>query len=591
MKHLSFLTLLTLATPMWATTSAPSNIWHANFSTGSMPKEITVSRESQNVPVKGYYKHGYTENGWTVDQFGYDYCAICPTSTGVESPVNAMLRTPVFTIPAEGAVLTWTARSVLPGMAESYEVWINDPTANTPALLTYEVEAEASDRFVTHSMDLSSLAGQEVCVIFNCRSVDKYMLAIGGIAVGNSDGYCVEALNTTPRFAKNAVPAGGVFNITGQLLNTGTRPIPAGTVIRAVARGEEIGSFTVPGPIGAAENLDFAFAADPSDNATTEYTVEFVPAEGDAVTLFSSDVTRSYFARRHFIDEGTGVWCNNCPQGALDIDALVQEYPGQMIPVCTHINDIFGNDAYWPNLKFYAVPYFMLDRNHDTAYSDTRKFDGHINVPTIADLSMKECEVAANGQQATVKMDVTLAEDLDNASGRYGIGYVMTADYYVPDGDKSFMQQNMSTRATALQYYYLPTVIPAHLSFYRHVSISSDYAFEPVPGTLPEYVKAYEPEEVTLSLPCPDLAESMYDVTLVAFVLDSATGSILNAVSYHIGDRIDDNVGTGTMTLDCESTDVSPEYYTLQGMRISRPAPGQMVIERRGSSARKIIIR
>lgn len=591
MKHLSFLTLLTLATPMWASTSAPSNIWHANFSAGSMPKEISVSRESQNVPVKGYYKHGYTENGWTVDQFGYDYCAMCPTSTGVEAPINALLKTPTFTVPAEGAVLTWSARSVLPGMAESYEVWINDPKVNTPYLLNYEVEAESSDRFVTHSMDLSSLAGQEVCVIFNCNSVNKYMLAINGISVGNSSDYCVEAINTTPRFAKNAVPAGGVFNITGQLLNTGTRAIPAGTEIRAVARGEEIGSYTLSQPVGAAENLNFVFDADPSDNATTEYTVEFVPAEGASVTLFSSDVTRSYFARNHFIDEGTGVWCNNCPQGALDIDALVQEYPGQMIPVCTHVNDVFANDGYWPGLKFYAVPYFMIDRNHDTAYSDTRKFEGYINVPTIAELTMKKCEVSTNGQQATVKMDVTLAEDLDNASGRYGIGYVMTADYYVPDGDKSFMQQNMSSRATALQYYYLPTVIPAHLSFYRHVSISYDYAFEPVPGSLPASVKAYEPEEVTLSLPCPDLADSMNDVTLVAFVLDSETGSILNAVSYHIGDLINDNVGTGTMTIDYEQTDAAPEYYTLQGMRISRPAQGQMVIERRGTSARKIIIR
>lgn len=591
MKHLSFLTLLTLATPMWASTSAPSNIWHTNFSSGSMPKEITVGREGQNVPVKGYYKHGYTENGWTVDQFGYDYCAMCPTSTGVDSPIGATLMTPVFTVPAEGAVLTWSARSVLPGMSESYEVWIRNPKVNTPYLLNYEVEAEASDRFVTRSMDLSSLAGQEVCVIFNCTSVNKYMLAINEISVGNSPGYCVEALNTTPRFAKNAVPAGGVFNITGQLLNTGTRAIPAGTEIRAVARGEEIGSYTLSQPVGAAENLNFVFDADPSDNATTEYTVEFVPAEGASVTLFSSDVTRSYFARNHFIDEGTGVWCNNCPQGALDIDALVQEYPGQMIPVCTHVNDVFANDGYWPGLKFYAVPYFMIDRNHDTAYSDTRKFEGYINVPTIAELTMKKCEVSTNGQQATVKMDVTLAEDLDNASGRYGIGYVMTADYYVPDGDKSFMQQNMSSRATALQYYYLPTVIPAHLSFYRHVSISSDYAFEPVPGSLPESVKAYEAEEVTLSLPCPDLAESMNDVTLVAFVLDSETGSILNAVSYHIGDLINDNVGTGTMTIDYEQTDAAPEYYTLQGMRISRPAQGQMVIERRGTSARKIIIR
>lgn len=279
------------------------------------------------------------------------------------------------------------------------------------------------------------------------------------------------------------------------------------------------------------------------------------------------------------------------PQGALDIDALENEFPGQIIPVCTHVNDVFANDGYWPNLKFYAVPYFMLDRKRDTAYSDTRKFDNYLYGATIAQLEMKSCEMSTNGQKASISMEVTVSEDLDNSTGKYGIGYVLTAPFYVPDGDKSFMQQNMSSAAKAKQYYFLPTVIPSSLSFYRHVSLSSDYAFEPVPGSLPEIVKAYDPVTVELNLGCPDLVTTIDEATLVAYVLDMTNGEILNAVSYRIGDEIESNVGTGMLTVDVEDASAAPVYYTLQGVKVANPAPGQMVIERRGSAARKIVVR
>ncbi|MDE7161036.1 MAG: hypothetical protein K2O24_09410 [Muribaculaceae bacterium] len=587
MKHLALLSLLTLTTPMWASTSAPSNIWQAKFSGGSLSG--IVASKGQTTPVKGYYKHGFTEQGWTVDQFGSDMCALCPTSTNVETPINAAMRTPSFTIPAEGAVLTWSARSVLPGMEESYEVVIAEPDGTETVVAT--VEAESSRRFVTRSVSLEEFAGKNVSVIMRCTSSNKYMLAVKEMMVGNSSSYCVNARNTSMRYAQNAVPQGSLFMVTGELLNTGNLALPRGTELRAMFGNDIIGSMTLDEDLASAATLSFSFPADARDNATSAYEVQLVTPEGTPETLFESDVTRSYFVRNHFIDEGTGVWCNNCPQGALEIDDLEEEFPDQIIPVCTHVNDVFANVGYWPNLDFYAVPYFMLNRNHSTAFSDTRKFDGHLNVPTIAGLTMKKCEISRNRQQATVEIYITVSEDLNNASGRYGVGYVMTAPFYVPDGDKSFMQQNMSSSAKARQYYFLPNVIPSSLSFYRHVSLTSGYAFTPVPGSLPESVKAYDAVTTELQLNCPDMVPTIDEATLVAFVLDTTDGSILNAVSYKIGDEIDENVGTGMVTLGEEVTQGAPEYYTLQGIRVANPQAGQMVIERRGSSVRKFIAR
>lgn len=51
------------------------------------------------------------------------------------------------------------------------------------------------------------------------------------------------------------------------------------------------------------------------------------------------------------------------------------------------------------------------------------------------------------------------------------------------------------------------------------------------------------------------------------------------------------NAGVSDIIADSDNNDAPVEYYNLQGVRVANPTPGSLVIERRGTSTRKVIIR
>ncbi|MDE5796916.1 MAG: hypothetical protein K2H75_07370, partial [Muribaculaceae bacterium] len=284
---------------------------------------------------------------------------------------------------------------------------------------------------------------------------------------------------------------------------------------------------------------------------------------GNEYQVMKSDVTRPGFVRNLLVDEGTGIWCNNCPEGILEIARLEQQYPGQMIAVCTHTNDILANEDYWKHLNFYAVPYYLLNRKKSTAGGNTKNFTNSLNDPTIASIQVSEGPTG-DREHVTATVEVMFDRDIDD-SGRYGVGYVLTSPYYRPDGNGRWMQQNSCNIGSSEQYYFLPSLIPAELSFYNHVSLSSSHAFDPVeiiwdgnPAIIPAYTPGY------VSLDFGELFTSTTDesidpatvpdnISLVAFVIDNTDGTVLNATVFPLQQEFDKNSGVTPITSDSET--------------------------------------
>lgn len=66
--------------------------------------------------------------------------------------------------------------------------------------------------------------------------------------------------------------------------------------------------------------------------------------------------------KRVVIEEVTGTWCSNCPDGMLAIEHMQEALPGQIIPVCIHNNDIYANDDYMGALGLTALPSARVNR-------------------------------------------------------------------------------------------------------------------------------------------------------------------------------------------------------------------------------------
>ncbi len=90
----------------------------------------------------------------------------------------------------------------------------------------------------------------------------------------------------------------------------------------------------------------------------------------------------------------------------------------------TPIPDRLECQEYWPGLKFYAVPYMMIDRNRQSAGELDNNFDRQLWTPVKAEIVPTSCDVT--DYNAEVGFKVRFADDTDNASDRYRIGYVVT---------------------------------------------------------------------------------------------------------------------------------------------------------------------
>lgn len=386
--------------------------------------------------------------------------------------------------------------------------------------------------------------GKQTEIRFLCTTMDGYMLAVDDIFVGVDGDLNVEAVNLSPRFAENASPRSALAMVKGVLTNTGSMEIPAGSQIVAETEGTRIGNYIIDLPLATGTQIEFSFPINAADDSLTPYRIDLMTPDGTSVPLAESDVFRSAFARNLLIDEGTGTWCVNCPEGIMTLDNLEREYPGQVNIATTHVNDVMANAPYWANLTFYAVPYFMLDRNRDTAASDTRNFSKVLQNPTQAEILPGHYYVSEDGSELVASLKVTFAEQTDNSDDRYGIGYVIKSDFHNPTGSVPWSQKNNCSTSRWEQYYFLPSVIPADLSYYKNVTLTSENSFTPVENSLPATLGAYETNtaDITLQVPESEYLEDITETRLIAYVLDRKTGNVLNSTEIKFGEPDDSGI-------------------------------------------------
>ena len=255
-------------------------------------------------------------------------------------------------------------------------------------------------------------------------------------------------------------------------------------------------------------------------------------ADDQRVTLSDGPVYVSHYPRRMLVDEGTGMWCQNCPSGMLELDRLHREFGDNVIAVATHCNadqDPLTNDPYWQGLGFYAAPYFRLDRIRQSASGSASGLDAYYDRPVEFRITISGLESEGN-DAVKVTASVESAVPADNSADRYRIGYVLTSDFYCP-GDRKYYQQNDVTNPSGGRFYFMPKRIPGDMIVFHDVSLTSDNAFEGIAGSLPAELLPGERYEFSWTVDRPELLEDIADGRMVVYLLDSVTGEIFNADS------------------------------------------------------------
>ncbi len=577
------------AAALLALTAVPARgeyIFSTKFNSGRVPAIMSVEDRDQLPVQKGDYRNGFTTDGWTVVMVsGGQYAAVSPSHTRTSEAQSNLLSCPARTISGERPMLRWKGRSIHPSFPEAYRVLVQETGAAEPVVV-YETQEE-SDTWRTHAVDLSQFIGKEVVVSWECVSVNKYLLAIDDVYIGDPEETEYHAVIESPRYvgmSYSKMPVtDGKTHVNGRLENLGM-PLTGGRLVIASTDGEEYDAMPVEQALLCGDSLEFDFEIPVKLDEYTHYIISVEDASGAKTQVTENDVFCSNFTRTLLMDEYTGTWCTSCPRGMLEIEKMEREYGDQLIVLTLHVNDDLECAEYREGTSVFSVPWMKLNRNNDVAGETASRFESEFAVPTEAYIEVSNYSIEGDRLQAEV--NAVWSKDVDNSADRYRVGYVLKHDVVDEMPVQSRTQNNGLGTVASDRFYYLNSSILSDLSPNYNVVVTGEFAHEGRPYSLPSKLSAMETVTAEIGINKPEAIEALKDATLVAYIVDTQNGHVLNACAQ----RLDREVTSIVLPGDDAPAQVDgqAEYFTLDGIRVHTPTKG-IYIERRGSKVRKIV--
>ena len=542
------------------------------ISNGKLPEDVRTENLNGNIPIASGYKNGWTDQGWTSGEFGsMGKVLLSPSYLGEGERCESALTLPTMEIQA-GEWLYWDSRAVYPIRMESHsvELRIKGEADWTSICEATDTGAEWSQ----HMADLSGYAGKECEIRFVCRSENGYMLALSYIHISAPADYELYAINESPRFFGSESVEDGCVPLEVEIKNSGKAI--SGATIGLCADGTTVAETYREGSWQTGESVFFSLALPVELNERTDYSVTVTPDGGETLTVNESFAYLSSIKRTMLIDKGTGMWCNNCPTGTLELEELERTYGDAFITVETHNGDPLANDTYFSWLGYRSIPRFELNRIKSTSGENTKYFQDYLFLPTEMGISMTGITKNEDGT-LSVAADITTAETFTASDRTYRIGYVLTLDV---DGGENprYYQSNNCAIPGYRQYYYLPSTISYTLCNFPDVSLpsplsstSDDISFNGIKGSLPEVLEAGKTYSSTWDIPLPTGYSDFGGMRIVAYIIDSGSRRVENSTAAYIDEYTDNgndflNIGHGV--------DGRSNVYSIDGKIVGKTTDG-----------------
>lgn len=562
---------------------AAAENFKVDVSNGKIPSGVVAANTTGTVPTSNGYKRGWTKTGWTVDKFSdLGNVLLAPTYNETGAEFESTLTLPMLTV-NKGEVLSWRARSMYESLPDSYRVE-GRSEGDTQWTVLADVAAE-SGVLTRRAVSLDAFAGREVKLRFTAYGAG-YELILTDVEVHTAEAPVIVAACPMRKYFGAAEMADGMVRVNTTLRNAGASVKDARLECRD-AQGKTVSSYQLKINWRTGQEINVTLSAPAAMDQKTPYNIVCVWDDGKETAPVEAWTFASAFSRRLFVDEGTGMWCVNCPTGTLTLNKLHQEYGDQLIGVTTHVNtlttgsnDLLSNAVYFSKLAYRDIPKMMLNRLADTQANGDEKFGDIPLSPVSFGIEMTEPQTLDYGT-ATAKVNVRVAAQTDNSADRYRIGYVGIKTYYGKDNDE-YYQRNSCALLSNDEYYYLPTNMKAPLCVFHNVSVTSDTAFTGITESLPATLEPGEAYPFTVTV--DGLEEG---IKLVVFVLDTQTGEMMNCTAapedlteYDDPTEPDDPVITPddpnavVMTGIDDDTTARPGVYTATGIRVAERPEG-----------------
>lgn len=306
------------------------------------------------------------------------------------------------------------------------------------------------------------------------------------------------------------------------------------------------------------------------------------------------------FQQNFVIEEGTGLWCQACPQGMIAFDYITAQFPGQIIPVAVHQgSDRYAWDTYATFLGFTAFPSGRVNRNPEilfpmngTAFVSEEGNNtwldaiiNNINNPAEVRVEVPVCEYVEGSNTMAVHVNTDFA--IDKTGVHYNAFILVMEDGLVGrqvNGVRDYTDPVYGDWGKNGKYGAEASLDPNgycviecdHVA--RGIAGSSFYGIDNV---VPTTVKAGEKYWSKFEFDVPASLKDREKASVLVAIIDAGTGKIVNSTIVH-----DITTGTGVETIDvtdakgvsfnqsngtvyANGSTEGVEIYTVSGQRVA----------------------
>lgn len=451
-------------------------------------------------------------------------------------PTDNWLITPAVEVKSPDAWVQWDASSIHHEMPESYEVLVGtDPDDIFAYEPIYSTEAE-SYYWTHHMASLAKYAGQTIYIAFRHTSQNKYLLGIDNIKVGTLPPVNFAFTDRTEHTSAFKQHTG----VHGQLQNFGADA--SAYTLRCTSTLADGTSSTDTQPISLQSNAtaDYHFPVANQLNRVTKYTLDVLDAQGHVVqSLLSDSLYTTNYPRTLFMEKATSYWCTACPKANPFSFSMEERMGGQFIQADVQYPSNNGVDAgkmvceeYLSRFRVMNLPTTRYNRY--TQVQDGASYGVMMQAyfrPTYAYAELASAELVNKTVQ--VKAHAQFAYDLTNTDDNYRMAFLMVEDAVsIP-----LPQESICSTPGDNEWYYLPSKFSSPYNVYKHVIREGATAFTGIEKSFPTQIEQGKDYEVTYSFDLPEKVRSVYadeaqqtsNLSLIALVLNTKTGEVLNA--------------------------------------------------------------
>lgn len=528
--------------------------------------------------------------------------AVSYSSTLEGGKVDTRLVSPIFKVPAAGAILSFPAINYNPdgSVANKIEVYILDGNSEESVFIT-RVAANNIGNEELCNISLGDYAGHDVSLVIANEGTNAGLLGIGTVTVSEYIGeiYDSTALFTTKEERRKlSLKVGLLAPCKGFTATLTTSTGINETYISDKDLSQLFTSYSLP----------FKSTFSLSEGEVMQYTVTVSPNMEGATSLVLNGSTGcgEGFPSVCVEEEGTGEKCGYCPAGAAGLEKFSDLYNDRFIGIGIHCTDIFSTGVMEsptyaepfvnnPAFPIESLPTAILNRRmvqNPTLFDDIQMTVEKILAEnSVAETAITSVTYDETTNEVSVRFNTRLAlplTDTDLHAAAVLLADNLTGsdikwwqyDYYSGTTKEQFLSETDESWWPYMQFYCeypAQRISPTDLAF-NHVAMGiypdfngygcplrSDWTDGEAASSEISFIMPMQKETNGFGVQNPA------DTSVAVLIIDSRTGAIIAADKLNASSYETSSVSTPNAYV---RTPLYTYYISIEGIRTSTPPSG-----------------